>query len=340
MIWESVLQFVLDLIAIFAVYLIIAISLHIQSGLAGIPNFGLVFAVAGGAYTVGALSVIISSTLFGINLAGVDIIRYNSNLTSQINTIIKGAPLAGVGLLLILVLVAAAIGVILGLIVCVPTIRLREDYLAVTFLMFGEIITYIARAYTPLVGGPNGVQTPDVFSWAEGYRFFASTIVILAFCLIIYVYSVTLSRSPFGRVLRAIRDSALAAKSLGKDITYYRLMVVLIGSALCSIAGALYALYTTVVMPTYARGTWTFLPWLMILIGGQGSDLGMLIGTFVCVTANKLIVYFKYYFGFLPFDVIWLNFILLGILTILILIFRPEGIVKEKPILKMKVEGK
>jgi branched-chain amino acid transport system permease protein len=98
---------------------------------------------------------------------------------------------------------------------------------------------------------------------------------------------------------------------------------------MCGVAGSLWAMYSGAMTPTLARFDWTFLPWLMILLGGMGSNRGTLVGTIVFVTLNKLIIYFKYSFvGILPFDVIWLNYLLLGILTIFILIYRPEGIIR------------
>jgi branched-chain amino acid transport system permease protein len=99
---------------------------------------------------------------------------------------------------------------------------------------------------------------------------------------------------------------------------------------LCGIAGTLWVLYSGAVTPSYARFDWTFLPWLMILLGGMGTNRGTLVGTLIFVTLNKLIIYYKSVFvGILPFDVVWLNYILLGLITILILIYRPEGIVRE-----------
>jgi branched-chain amino acid transport system permease protein len=147
----------------------------------------------------------------------------------------------------------------------------------------------------------------------------------------IFAYAGYLVKTPFGRTLKAIRDNEIVAMSLGKDITRYRTISILFGSLLCGIAGSLWALYSGAVTPTYARFDWTFLPWLMILLGGMGSNRGTFVGTLIFVTLNKLIIYFKFEFvGILPFDIIWLNYLLLGIITILILIYRPEGIVREK----------
>ena len=145
----------------------------------------------------------------------------------------------------------------------------------------------------------------------------------------VFAYAGYLIKTPLGRTLRAIRDNELVARSLGKDITRYRTVSILIGSTLCGFAGSLWVMYSGAVTPTYARFDWTFLPWLMILLGGMGSNRGALVGTFIFVALDKLIIYYKYAFaGILPFDIIWLNYLLLGMITILILIYRPEGIVR------------
>ena len=155
------------------------------------------------------------------------------------------------------------------------------------------------------------------------------TLVLLLVAIAVFAYAGYLIKTPLGRTLRAIRDNELVARSLGKDITRYRTVSILIGSTLCGFAGSLWVMYSGAVTPTYARFDWTFLPWLMILLGGMGSNRGALMGTFVFVTLDKLILYYKYAFaGILPFDIVWLNYLLLGLITILILIYRPEGIVR------------
>ena len=218
----------------------------------------------------------------------------------------------------------------MGLISSAPAVRLREDYLAITLLAFGEILNVIGIGYTPLIGGPPGVNVPDILAWAGQYRFYAGTGVLLLVAIAIYAYACYVIETPFGRTLKAIRDNENVARSLGKDITRYRTTSILFGSLLCGIAGTLWVLYSGAVTPTYARFDWTFLPWLMILLGGMGTNRGTLVGTLIFVTLNKLIIYYKSAFvGILPFDVIWLNYILLGLITILILIYRPEGIVRE-----------
>jgi branched-chain amino acid transport system permease protein len=319
-----------DLLALFSAYLIINIGLNMQQGITGIPNFGIVLAVAGGAYITGGLSTRLAVILLGVQ-TNLDPVSNNVAVLQLVNPVLRSDPTVAVGFLILFLIIGGFAGALMGLISSAPAVRLREDYLAITLLAFGEILNVIGIGYKPLIGGPIGVSLPDVFGWAGQYRFYLGTLVMLLIAIGIFAYVGYLVRTPFGRVLKAIRDNEAVAMSLGKDITRYRSTSILFGSLLCGIAGSLWALYSGAVTPTYARFDWTFLPWLMILLGGMGSNRGTLVGTFIFVTLDKLIIYYKHEFvGILPFDIVWLNYLLLGIITILILIYRPEGIVREK----------
>jgi len=321
--------FIVDLLALFSVYLIIDIGLNIQQGVTGIPNFGILFAVAGGAYVTAGLSTRLALPILGIQ-TNLDPISQNVSVLQLVNPVLSSHPLTAILLFILFLIIGGAAGTIMGLIAAAPAIRLREDYLAITLLAFGEILNVIGAGYTPLIGGPPGVDLPDVLAWAGEYRFYAASFVLLFVAIVVYVIAGYVIKTPFGRTLKAIRDNETVARALGKNIVHYRTSSIMFGSMLCGIAGSLWAMYSTAVTPTLARFDWTFLPWLMILIGGMGSNRGTLVGTAVVVTLNKLINYYKYAFvGILPFDIIWLNYLLLGIITVLILIYRPEGIIKE-----------
>jgi len=325
---DQLILFTTDLLALFAVYLIINIGLNLQQGITGIPNFGILFAVAGGAYFTGGLSTRFALRLLGIQ-TDLSPTLNNVSVLALINPILKSQPLIAIGLLILFLAIGGVAGAAMGLISSAPAVRLREDYLAITLLAFGEILNVIGIGYKPLIGGPPGVSVPDVLGWAGQYRFYAGTLVLLLVAIAVFAYAGYLIKTPLGRTLRAIRDNELVARSLGKDITRYRTVSILIGSTLCGFAGSLWVMYSGAVTPTYARFDWTFLPWLMILLGGMGSNRGALVGTFVFVTLDKLILYYKYAFaGIIPFDIVWLNYLLLGLITILILIYRPEGIVR------------
>ncbi len=324
---DQLVLFTTDLLALFAVYLIINIGLNLQEGITGIPNFGILFAVAGGAYFTGGLSTRLALSLLGIHTDLSPIIN-NVSVLALINPTLTSQPLIAIGFLVLFLAIGGVAGAAMGLISSAPAVRLREDYLAITLLAFGEILNVIGVGYKPLLGGPPGVSVPDVLGWAGQYRFYAGTFVLLLVAIGVFAYAGYLIKTPLGRTLKAIRDNEVVARSLGKDITRYRTVAILVGSTLCGFAGSLWVMYSGAVTPTYARFDWTFLPWLMILLGGMGSNRGALVGTFVFVSLNKLILYYKYAFvGILPFDVVWLNYLLLGLITILILIYRPEGLV-------------
>ena len=107
----------------------------------------------------------------------------------------------------------------------------------------------------------------------------------------------------------------------------------MVSAGLAAIGGALYAFYVGgTIAFAYDRASWTFWPFLMILIGGLANNKGIVVGTFIFVLIRKLIIFFKDSLeGFVPFDIIWLDFLLLGIILLVVLLYRPQGIFKEKP---------
>jgi branched-chain amino acid transport system permease protein len=332
-IFEGIILFALELFAYIAIYLIVNEGLNIQLGVTGITQFGLVFYVSGGAFTAGYLATRLGVWIFHINTGGLDFISGNIILTTEVNSMTKAQPLNGFALLIIVIIAAAIVGALLGIISSVPAINLRSDYLGITLLAFGEILNVFGTAYTPLIGGPPGVIVPDVWAWAGGSRFVASTLTLMVLAAIAYVFIEYVIRTPLGRTFRAIRDNEVAAQSLGKNLPRCRLEAIVIGAVLASIGGALFVLYAGSVTPSFTRYTWTFLPWLMLLLGGIGSNVGTLVGTATWFTIYDLILYYKFYLqNVLPFDVVWLNYLLLGIIVMLILIFRPQGLIPEKPL--------
>ena len=332
-IFESILLFALELLAYISLYLIVNEGLNIQLGVTGVTQFGLVFYVSGGAFTAGYLATRLGVWLFHINTAGLNFIAGNIVLTTEVNSYTRSQPLDGFALLLVILFAAAIVGAALGVISSVPAINLRSDYLGITLLAFGEILNVFGTAYTPLIGGPPGVIVPDVWAWAGGSRFLASTVTLMVLAAIAYLFIEYVIRTPLGRTFRAIRDNEVAAQSLGKNLPRCRLQAIVIGSVIASIGGALFVLYAGSVTPSFTRYTWTFIPWLMLLLGGIGNNVGVLVGTASWFTIYDLILYYKYALqGILPFDVVWLNYLVLGVVVMLILIFRPQGVMPEKPL--------
>ena len=323
--------FLVDLLAIFAVYVIVNLSLNLEFGYTGIPNFGKVLAVGAGAFVAASIPGRIYAEIAGIEG---DYIENNLAIVSQINLWLVDN--TGIGFLVFFLTlgVAAGVGGALGLLTSYPAIRLRGDYLAITLLAFGESIRIIGNNFTPLVGGTLGVQVPDPLSFLpDEFRFSVATVGLILIAIVVYVYSEKMIRSPLGRMLRAVRDNEVAAEALGKDATQIRVKIIMVSAAIAAIGGALYAFYVGgTIAFAYDRASWTFWPFLMILIGGLANNKGVLIGTLLFVTLRKFIIFFKDSFqGYVPFDVVWLDFLLLGIILLVVLLYRPQGIFVEKP---------
>ena len=325
------LTFFVDLLAIFSVYVVVNLSLNLEFGYAGVPNFGKVLAVGAGAFVAAAVPGRVLAALAGIEG---DYVADNLEMVPEINLWLADNTGAGFALFFMTIAVAAAVGAGLGLATSYPAIRLRGDYLAITLLAFGESIRIIGNNFTPLVGGTLGVDVPDPLSFLpDEMRYPFATLGLVLVAVAAFVYSERLVRSPLGRLLRAVRDNETAASALGKDTVRIRIKAIMVSAALAAVGGALYAFYTGgTIAVAYDRASWTFWPFLMILIGGLANNKGILVGTFAFVALRKVIIFFKDSFeGFVPFDVVWLDFLLLGSIMLVVLLYRPQGIFPEKP---------
>jgi len=324
--------FVRDYAIFFAIYLIVALSLNLEYGYAGVPNFGKVLAVAGGAFTVAFFPGRIIAWLFGIG-TGLDYVAENMAIVGEVSKVLASDSAVALAIFFATLGVAGIIGAVLGFIACYPAIRLREDYLAITLLAMGEAIQVIGYNYTPICGGTLGISVPDPFGWAGEQRYVAVALFVVGICLVLLFFLERLVRTPLGRMLRAIRDNEDVAESLGKDVTRIRMKTIIMASIIGSIAGALDAFKSGgVISMSYHRVSWTFWPWVIVILGGAANNMGVVMGTFAFVTLRRLIDYFKEYLApFVPFSVVWLDYLVLGIMLIVIQMYRPEGLIREKP---------
>jgi branched-chain amino acid transport system permease protein len=359
---QQLFTFLLTILAYFAIYLIVNTSLNLEYGLTGIPNFGKVLAVAGGAFVVGAIPGRVLANYLGILqgfkavetnpalsvcrepllklaeikpkiLEGMDYIEDNSVVGDCIRRVMANDPMLSVTLLVATVGLAAAVGAALGFVASYPAIRLREDYLAMTLLAMGEFLAQVGYLESNLVGGTLGVFAPDPYGWLGEYRLMASAFVILLVALLFFYYMRQVSLSPAGRVLKSIRDQEVAAEVLGKDVVRVKQKVLTVSSLMASVAGALWAFNSlSVIASTYDRLNWTFWPWVMVIIGGAGNYKGILVGTAVFVILRRTIDTYRYVLEpLIPFSLVWLDRLLFGIALIIVLIVRPQGILPDRP---------
>jgi len=289
---------------------IVCLGLNLQWGFAGLFNVGVV-----GFFVVGAYAVAILS---------------GPPAAEQVGGF--GLPLA-VGFLGAM----AAAGVV-ALAVGIPTLRLREDYLAIATFGIAVSIQLIAVNFETLTGGTHGrISIPRPLAGivrdpvAANLIFLALTVAIIG---IAYWALERMVRSPWGRVLRAIREDETAASSLGKNAFVYRLQAFVIGSALMGLGGGLYASFIGFVSPDDALPTLTFQIWVMLVVGGSGNNKGAVIGA-VAVWALwsgsgwLMAEYLPSRFGVRAGA---LQVILIGLVLALILMTRPRGLVGEETV--------
>jgi len=302
-----------------AVFALAGVGLNLQFGHAGLLNFGHVaFMLAGG---------------------------YGAAITVD-----SGAPTwAGV-------LVGLTAAVVVGLLLGLPSLRLRADYLAIVTIAAAEMLRLMVRSDSTasITNGVYGIQDfADGFLDANpisqgeygigGLTFDAPTLwlmlwgwgLVAVFSLLIWA----LMRSPWGRVLRSIREDEDAARSLGKNVFRFKLQTLVLGGIIAALAGMLRAAEFNHVQPESFLATVTFTVYTLLILGGAGHTFGPIIGAMIYWT---LITFTEQFLWELRSseviiadtlsdqDIAGIRFALMGLALMLLAAFRPQGILGQK----------
>lgn len=305
----------LDLLAYAAFFLVTALSygiiclgLNVQWGQTGLFNVGVAGFVAIGAYT--------SALLTTPDMAG----RFGG----------FGLPvwMGWIAAMLVSGLAAAFIGAI--------TLRLRADYLAITTFGIAIAIQLVALNAETLTGGPFGIGfIPRAFGGLEDRPVIfnlANLALVGSVTALLYYGLERLVRSPWGRVLRAIREDETAAASLGKNANLFRIQAFALGSAIMGLGGAISAHFIGFIAPENYVSTMTFQVWAMLIIGGSGNNRGALLGAVLVwglwsVTGALLAAFVP---GEYQARAAALQIVLIGVALATLLVLRPRGILGEE----------
>jgi branched-chain amino acid transport system permease protein len=239
----------------------------------------------------------------------------------------------------VLVAMLVAIVVVVGLAALIGAValrNLRDIYFAVTTLGAVSALYLLVENYTPLFDGYNGVyglinpgQTLLRLTY-NGYRIVLLGVVLLLLFLA-YLLVQRLSRSPFGRMLRAVREDERAAAAYGRRVFSAKYRAYLFGAALAGLTGGLFAIFISAFNPSAWAPQELLVIYAAILVGGRGNPRGVILGVFV------VYVGFIELTRFLPSPASRPDFgpaarqVLIGLMIILMLRFRPEGIFGERP---------
>lgn len=233
--------------------------------------------------------------------------------------------------------VAGAAGAVAALLVGIVAVRrLRSDYLAVATLVVGDVTWLLTGNTTSVVNGWNGltgIPQPlvDLLPVSQLQYQWIYLGIVMFFTLVSFLVMQRLSHSPFGRSLRAIRENEYTAAACGKDVFRLRMTAMMVGGAIAGVGGCLFIEFIGTVQPSMWNVPETFVIFAALIVGGRGNNWGAVLGAILVpvgfLEASRL----------LPQDWIIsqtlldpLRWIIIGTVLILVLYFRPEGIIPER----------
>jgi branched-chain amino acid transport system permease protein len=291
------------------IFSLVTLGLNLQWGLTGLFNVGLAGFVAIGAYT----SALLTTPDDAARLGGFDL------------PILAGW------------LGAMLVGGIAAAITGIATLRLRSDYLAITTFGVAVVVQLVALNAQKLTGGPFGIgfiprpfgglaETPLLFN-------LSNLAVVSVVTLIVYLGLEHLSRSPWGRVLKALREDERAAISLGKSARFYRVQAFAVGGGIMALAGALQAHFTGFIAPDNYLPILTFQVWVMLIVGGSGSNKGAVVGSILvwAIWAGSGSVTSVLFPPDQQARAASLQIVAIGVMLCIILLVRPNGLFGDRP---------
>lgn len=291
------LSYLLFSITVGGVYALLALALNLAWGSAGLVNLGLA-----GFFGIGAYATALATG--------------------------AGLPVAlGLG-------IAMLAGVLAGLLVTGMTLRLRDDYLAIVTLGFGEVVRLVAlneRWLTNGADGLSGIAAPGKAALGTAGFNWAWCIGVSLVVLLVALLLRRLDAGPFGRALRAVRENQELAAFAGKPVLRLKLQAFALSAAIAALAGALYAHYQSYISPDHFQPLITIYIFLAVTAGGLGRPLGAVLGAYAVVAFLEGTRFLAAEVpGIEPVQVAALREALVGLSLLLVLHLRPRGVLPER----------
>lgn len=293
-----------DFLANAGAFILLALGLNIVVGFAGLLDLGYAAFFAIGSYSYAMLA----SQQFGIHVP-----------------------------FWLMLIVAPVIAAIFGLLLGAPTLRLRGDYLAIVTLGFGEIVPQTFLNLSQYTNGPNGISSldqPSLFGHAFGFSATPYYFVLLGLIVIAIVVARNLESSRLGRAWMAIREDELAARHMGINTTTTKLAAFALGASFSGLAGVAYAAKLDLVSPDQFQFNVSVLVLSMLVLGGMGNIWGVIVGSFVLSFINSFLLpqstSLAHSLGFANVDFTNYRFMLYGFILVLMMLFRPEGLIPSR----------
>jgi branched-chain amino acid transport system permease protein len=233
---------------------------------------------------------------------------------------------------------------IVAFLIGIPTLRLGEDYLAISTLGIAETFRLIFNNEKWLANGARGltgIPQPLHEIVDPKYYNYIYLVIILFMLAVIYFLIERAIRSPWGRVLRAVREDEISASMSGKDVFRFKMQSLVFGAMVMGVGGALFAHNLKAVSPEIFTPLYgTFIIWVMLMAGGSGNNKGAIVGAYVIW---GIWILTQLLTNLLPYTLKarapYIRFLVIGVLLEIILIYRPQGLLgEEKKVSKMLKE--
>jgi branched-chain amino acid transport system permease protein len=285
------MEYLLHILILIGIYIILAESLNLIAGYTGMLSIAHAAFYGVGAY-VAALMALNLHTPFLANI-------------------------------ICAVIAAGAFGALVG----IPSLRMRDDYFVIATFAFQVITFSVLNNWVSFTGGPMGlpgIPQPVIFGWKVSSHV-SFLLLIAVFCTLILWVSQRVIRSPFGRVLMAIREDEVFTQAMGKNVARYKVLVFVIGAGMAAVAGSMYAYYISFIDPTSFTVMESIFIISIVIIGGAGSLWGPVVGAAVLVTLPEVLRFLG-----MPSSVAAnVRQILYGGLLVAFMMWRPQGFMGE-----------
>ncbi len=214
-------------------------------------------------------------------------------------------------------IISGLLALVFGILLGIPTRKVRGDYFCLLTIAFGEIFRLIAQAWIPFTGGAMGIvgiPIPRIFAWTirSETDFYYLGLILVGFT---YVSLALLTASRFGRAFVAIREDELAASVMGINTSMYKILAFSIGSFYAGLAGSYLAVYQTTITPSSFRLDESCLMIIMVIVGGMGSLLAPISGVIIMTLATEAFRSLADY-----------RMLIIGVIMVTVLLFRPQGL--------------
>ncbi len=338
--WEfrdAVIPFLAFFATFVAIFSIFSIGLNVQWGYTGIFNFG-----------------VMAFFLVGANTAAIITKRPPTEKEGQFVQFVGGFGdkldfipfLASDQWLPFLfgILGAAVIAGVLAFLLSIPALRLREDYLAIVTIGIAELVRRVTIEERGLVNGTSGlpgIPRPlgDLVE-PEEYKFVIFGIAV-AVLILVYIAVERGIRSPWGRVLRALREDELTTAASGKNVFAFKTQGFVLGAMIMGIGGAIYAYANSSISPsTFTHFFGTFIIWAMLMVGGSGNNKGAILGAYIVWGLWTITLQLQGYDlpAALSSRIPFIRLFVVGALIIVVLLLRPRGLMPEERRVSIWVE--